>query len=338
MLQHAAEIAEQLIQERGLDGKSLVVEIASNDGYLLKNYQQAGVPTLGIEPAYNVAEVARKQHNIPTISEFFGSEFALRLRADGYSADVIHANNVLAHVPEINGFVEGFATLLKPTGVAVIETPYVKYMIERCEFDTIYHEHVFYYSLTAINALLRRHGLYLQDVEVHPIHGGTLRVLTGKENHDRSGRVAALLMEEAAWVDDTEFYLAYSKSVKKQQEDLRNLLRSLKSQGKRIAAYGAAAKGSTLLNTAGIGTDLIDFAVDRNTHKQGLYMSGCGLQIFPPEELLRSQPDYVLLLTWNFAEEIIRQQAEYLKRGGQFITSHPYPHVLPRGGSSRQDG
>jgi 2-polyprenyl-3-methyl-5-hydroxy-6-metoxy-1,4-benzoquinol methylase len=328
MLRHAAEIAARMMQTQGLDENSLVLEIASNDGYLLKNYRQASIPVLGIEPAENVSKVAREHNCIPTISEFFGKDLARQLASKGQMADVIHANNVLAHVPDLNGVMEGIAIVLKRSGVAVIETPYVKNLIDHCEFDTIYHEHIFYYSLTALDKLVRRHGLFIQDVELQTIHGGTLRIFVGKTEQDLEGRVAAMLSEESRWVFDQESYAGYSSAVQKRQSDLRELLCSLKAKGKRIAAYGAAAKGSTMLNCCGIGTGVLDFVVDRSTYKQGLFMPGVRLPIFAPEKLLEAQPDYVLLLTWNFADEIMRQQKEYRSRGGQFITTYPYPRVL----------
>ena len=242
-------------------------------------------------------------------------------------ADVLHANNVFAHVPDLNGFVQGIAAVLKPFGVAVIETPYVKNMIDHCEFDTIYHEHVFYYSLTALDLLLRKHGLFIHDVELLDIHGGTLQIFAGKSDYDREGRVAAMLREEESWVHDQSYYHAYAEAVEKRKLDLVELLTGLKQQGKRIAAYGAAAKGSTLLNSSGIDTRLLDFVVDRSTYKQGLFMPGVKVPIFPPKNSSPSSRIMFSSLTWNFAEEIIRQQDEYCVRGGQFITSYPYPRL-----------
>lgn len=324
MLRHSREIVEQLVQTRGLGPDSLAVEIASNDGYLLQYFVNLGIPVLGIEPAQNIATVAQGR-GIRTLSEFFGRDLALELQERGEAADVIFANNVMAHVADLHGVVEGLRILLKKDGVAVIETPYVKDMIDRCEFDTIYHEHLCYYSLTALDHLFKLHDLVVSDVERIDIHGGSLRLYVTHPGAvgDRK-RVRDLLAEETAWgVRRLDFYQGFAEKVKRLETTLLDVLRGLKSQGRQLAAYGAAAKGSTLLNAFGIDSQLLEFVIDRSTYKQGRYMPGSHLPIYASSHLLNRLPDYVLLLTWNFSEEILAQQAEYRRRGGRFILCIP---------------
>lgn len=329
MLKHAESIAGRIVSERKLGPDSLAAEVASNDGYLLQYYKNRGVPVLGIEPAQNVAKVAREK-GIETVAEFFNAELSDQLAKQNRKADVIHANNVLAHVADLNGFVEGFKRLLKPDGVAIVEAPYLKDFLDHTEFDTIYHEHLCYYSLTALDTLFRRHGLVIHHVERVAIHGGTLRIFAGHADRvapDES--VAALLAEENGWgVDRAETYRDFSAKVQSVKTKLRSLLESLKAKGQRVAAYGAAAKGSTLLNYFGIGRDMLEFVVDRSTYKQGLYMPGVHIPILAPSALVERMPDAVLLLTWNFAGEILEQQSEYRERGGKFIIPIPEARIV----------
>ena len=324
MVAHARTLVTRLVRERGLGTASRVFEIASNDGYLLQHYVAAGVPVLGIEPATNVAEVARSR-GIDTISEFFCESLAASLVAEGRTADVIHANNVMAHVPDIRGFVAGLRHVLKPGGVAVVEAPYVRDLVERCEFDTVYHEHVFYFSLTALVRLCSAEGLAVTDVERLHIHGGSLRLFI-THSGTPSARVQALLDEEQALgIMSPEYYATFAERVDALRDTVVTLLRHLKAGGATVAAYGAAAKGSTLLNYFGIDATTLDFVADRSIHKQGHYMPGVGIPIVDAQELAERRPDYTLLLVWNFASEVLRQQDAYRRGGGRFIV--PIPHV-----------
>lgn len=330
VVKNGQQITDRILNSRSLGPDSLVVEIASNDGYLLNFYKQAGIPILGIEPAINIAKYA-EEHGVATLAEFFNESLANWLKREGRQADVFHANNVLAHVADLNGVVAGMGIILKDQGIGVIEFPYVKDMIDGVEFDTIYHEHLCYYSLTSVSWLFERHGMKIVDVERIPIHGGSLRIFVAHNIEENlvSDRVAVLRQEELGWgVNDLSFYEQFGAKVEGLRNALTACLYDLKINGKKIAAYGASAKGATLLNTFGIGADTIKFVVDRSTIKQGLYTPGTHLPILDPEQLMVEKPDYVLLLTWNFAEEILNQQVEYRNSGGKFIVPIPRLEIV----------
>ena len=326
MLHHAREVADRFRRERNLGPDSLVVEIASNDGYLLRNFVTAGVPVLGVEPARNVADVAQK-HGVRTISEFFGADLARQLVTNGYHADLIVANNVMAHAPDINSMMIGIKTLLKPDGIFILETPYLKDVLDKVEFDTMYHEHFFCHSLTALEHAFQRHGLAAADVQRLSLHGGSIQVSAVHAGSEGARpAVRKMLDDENAWgVSRPETYGDFAGKVSALRAELRNLLYDLKAKGKQIVGYGAPSKGTTLLNSFSIGRDCLDYVVDRSTYKQGKFLPGSHLPIYGPERLIQTRPDYVLLLSWNLADEILEQQAEYRRAGGRFIV--PIPEV-----------
>lgn len=324
LLKHFGDSAKHLIEARNLGTNSLVVEAASNDGYMLRNFVNAGVPVLGIDPAGGPAKKAQES-GVNTMNTFFTLELAKELSAEGKSADLFLANNVLAHVADLNGFVEGFSTLLKDTGMAVIECPYLLDLVEHREFDTIYHQHLCYFSVTALDKLFRSHGLFLNDVKRTSIHGGSLRLYIEKKE-DVQGSVTDLLKhEQQVGADKEAYYDQFADEVRNLKSSLMKLLGELKASGKSIVGYAAAAKACTMMAFCGIGKDQLEYLADLNPYKQGKYMTGNQLEIVDPKRLLEDKPDYVLILAWNFADEIIKQQAEYQSGGGKFIV--PVPEV-----------
>jgi SAM-dependent methyltransferase len=328
LLRHSRENALRLIAERRLGADSLVVEVASNDGYLLKNFVEAGIPVIGVDPAPDQARIAN-ENGVPTMARFFGTELASELVADGTRADVIIANNVMAHVPGLNDVMAGIAMLLADDGVVSIENPYVRDLVDHGEFDTIYHEHLLYHSCTSIQNLANRHGLFLNHVENFPrLHGGTLRWILSRADKQSAAATAFLESEQASGLTTIEYYRDFAAKVDGIRTGLRELIEGLRAQGKTVAAYGAAAKGATLVNTVGLTTDLVEFVVDRNVHKKGLLLPGTHQPIPDTSALVESKPDYVLLLAWNFKDEIIAQQQEYLAGGGQFIVPVPTPMIV----------
>jgi SAM-dependent methyltransferase len=327
LLEHARKHALAVARDRKLNGSSFVVEVASNDGYLLRNLVERGIRVLGVDPAEGPATAARRIH-VPTLCDFFDLETVKLITARHGKADVVFANNVLAHVADQQNFVAAVAALLKPNGAASIEVPYLRDLIDNCEFDTIYHEHFCYFSASALVPLFATAGLHLNDVQRTPIHGGSLRLKVGFPE-TRSPEVTRILAEEhEIGIDRFEYFRTFAKRVLILKRSLLDTLKNLRAQGKRIAAYGAAAKGATLINFVGIGPDIVEYVVDRNFHKHGKYMPGQHIPVMPTEHLQLDRPDYVLVLAWNFTEEILAQQQEYRAAGGRFILPVPEVRII----------
>lgn len=324
-LEHAQRYVSQMVERFGLNAQSRVVEIAANDGYLLQYVAQRGIPCLGVEPTASTARAAREK-GLQIRELFFGESTATALAAEDWSADLMTANNVLAHVPDINDFLKGFATLLKPMGVATFEFPHLLRLMAEQQFDTLYHEHYSYLSLTAVQSLCARNGLHIFDVEELPTHGGSLRIYAqpAAGGRDTSGAVAELLeREELAGVKTAAFYSTLAPAAERIKHELLRFLLQAKAEGKTVAAYGAAAKGNTLLNYAGVRGDLLAWVADANPHKQGKFLPGSRIPVVDPACIAAEKPDYLLILPWNLLHEVRQQQAQIKTWGGQFVVAVP---------------
>jgi 2-polyprenyl-3-methyl-5-hydroxy-6-metoxy-1,4-benzoquinol methylase len=330
-LQHAKTYTDMIAARLKLDGQSHVIELASNDGYLLQYFVEKGIPVLGVEPAANVAQAAVNK-GIPTVVKFFGERTAQELAADRGQADLLIGNNVLAHVPDLNDFVAGIKILLKPAGIVTMEFPHLKKLIEENQFDTIYHEHYSYFSFITVKNVFAAHGLTIFDVEELASHGGSLRIYarrTGNPAKPVTGRVKDLMQqEETAGFERLETYLSFTKSVEETKRTLLTFMINAKRKGKSIAGYGAPGKGNTLLNYCGIRTDFIDYTVDRNPYKHGKYTPGTHIPIYDPGKITETKPDYILILPWNLRHEITQQLAYVREWGAQFIVPIPEVTVL----------
>lgn len=325
-LKHAKDYTELMIERFGLDSNSQVIEIASNDGYLLQYFKEREISVLGIEPAKNVAVVAQEA-GIPTTVKFFGVQTARKLATEGKYADLLLGNNVLAHVPNLNDFVRGLKLLLKPQGIITMEFPHLMRLIEETQFDTIYHEHFSYFSFITVKKIFEKHCLTLFNVEELPTHGGSLRIYA-RHSEDTSKPInksvnELIAKEKAGGFTKIEFYLSFIEKVKETKRNILDFLIKAKKQGKSIAGYGAPAKGNTLLNYCGIRTDFIDYTVDRSPHKQGHFLPGSHIPIYHPDKIKETKPDYLLILPWNLKEEIMQQMAHIYQWGGQFVVLIP---------------
>lgn len=325
-LTHAKTYTEKMVDRFGLSKNSLVVEIASNDGYLLQYFKEKGIPVLGIEPTESTAKVAREK-GIESITEFFGEDFAKKLTSENRKADLLLGNNVLAHVPDINDFVKGLKVALKKEGVITMEFPHFVKLIENNQFDTIYHEHFSYFSFTTVSRIFEAHGLVMFDVDEIPTHGGSLRIYAGhKEDTSKSisDKVGELLeRENSIGISDLNYYKGFCEKVSRIKMDLLQFLAEQKKNNKKVAAYGAAAKGNTLLNYCGISNDVIRFVVDASPYKQGKFLPGSHIPIVKEEMIREEKPEFILILPWNIKEEIINQLSYIREWGGQFVISIP---------------
>jgi SAM-dependent methyltransferase len=329
-LEHARTYAERMIEERGLTRDSLVVEVASNDGYLLRNFVERQIPVLGIDPAANVARAA-VDLGVPTIVRFFGREVADELVTEGHRADLLVGNNVVAHVPDVNDFVAGLARLLAPEGLLTLEFPHVQRLLEGNQFDTIYHEHFSYFGLSTVTELGRRHALDVVDVEELPTHGGSLRVHFQHESAHvgPNARVATLAASErAAGLHDRATYVAFSDRVEATKRDVLEFLIDARRRGMTIAGYGAPGKAVTFLNYSGIGPDLLSYTVDRNPYKHGMFMAGTRNPIFPVEHLAETRPDVIWILPWNIRDEIVEQLSYARAWGARFMVAIPGLEII----------